>query len=104
MTPVTRESVSKLYTFACLPQLLGLRDLLEELLVILRLAKEVKAFKNFQACQHAVELVVRVCRQNEGWIKSVNQEAPSSPSRRVKPDAGGDAAQFEPHDATGKGA
>jgi len=87
-----------------LPQLLRLRDLLEEVLVVLRLAKEVKAFKRFQAYQHAVELVVRVCRQNEGWIKSMNQDASSSPSHRRKPVAGGDAAEFSPHDATGKGA
>ena len=79
-----------------LPQLLGLRERLEELLVILRLAKEVKAFKSFQAYQHAVERVVRVCRQNEGWIKSVNQDAASSSSRRRKPEAGGDAAEYAP--------
>jgi hypothetical protein len=65
-----------------LPQLLKLRDDLEAVLVLLRLAKEVKAFKSFQAYQHATELVVSVCRQNEGWIKSVAQGAPESSPRR----------------------
>ena len=52
------------------PQLLQLREQLDELLILLRLAKEVKAFRNFKAFQHVVEQVVSVCRQNEGWIKS----------------------------------
>ena len=69
-----------------LPQLLELRADLEEVLVLLRLAKEVKAFKSFQSYQHAAELVVSVCRQNEGWIKSVDKVAPqvASPRRRAE--------------------
>ena len=46
-----------------LPALLKLRDDLEAVLVLLRLAKEVSAFKSFQAYQHAAEWVVLVCRQ-----------------------------------------
>ena len=68
-----------------LPQLLKLRDDLEAVLVLLRLAKEVKAFKSFQAYQHAAELVVSVCRQNEGWIKSVTDPESSSLPRRRTP-------------------
>ena len=73
-----------------LPQLLKLRDDLEAVLVLLRLAKEVKAFKSFQSYQHAAELVVSVCRQNEGWIKSVDQDAPrtSVPRRRESSSSG----------------
>jgi hypothetical protein len=73
-----------------LPQLLKLRDDLEAVLVLLRLAKEVKAFKSFQSYQHAAELVVSVCRQNEGWIKSVDQDAPrtSVPRRRESSGSG----------------
>lgn len=60
-----------------LPQLLKLRDDLEAVLVLLRLAKEVKAFKSFQAYQHAAERVVSVCRQNGGgsevWIRRLRQ-------------------------------
>ncbi len=55
------------------PELIRLRDQLERVLVLLRLAKEVKAFKSFQAYQHAAELVVTVCRQNEGWLRSVEK-------------------------------
>lgn len=73
-----------------LPALLKLRDDLEAVLVLLRLAKEIKAFKSFQSYQHAAELVVSVCRQNEGWIKSVDQDAPrtSVPRRRESSGSG----------------
>ena len=65
-----------------LGELIALRERLESLLVILRLAKEVKAFKSFAATQHAAELVVSVSRQNEGWIKSLDKDAPVVSSRR----------------------
>ncbi|NBC47096.1 MAG: four helix bundle protein [Gammaproteobacteria bacterium] len=48
-----------------------LRLALEELLVLIRLAKEVKAFKSFAAYQFVVEQVASVCRQNEGWLRSL---------------------------------
>lgn len=48
-----------------------LRDQLEQLLVLIRIAKEVKAFKSFAAYQYVVELTAKVSRQNEGWLKSV---------------------------------
>ena len=63
-----------------LPELIRLRDGLERVLLLMRLAKEVKAFKSFQAYQPAVERVVSVSRQNEGWIKSVDSVAPATPS------------------------
>jgi hypothetical protein len=44
---------------------------LEALLVLMRLAKEVRAFKSFNAYVHAVEIVGSVSRQNEGWLRSV---------------------------------
>lgn len=53
------------------PELLLLRDKLEELMLLMRLAKEVKAFKSFDAYRHIVEMVVSVCRQNEGWLRSL---------------------------------
>lgn len=46
--------------------LLRLRERLEALLVLMRLAKEVRAFKSFAAYVHAVEIVGSVSRQNEG--------------------------------------
>ena len=55
-----------------LPRLLELRERLEELTILVRLSKEVRAFKSFKSYQFAVEEVVSVSRQNEGWIRSVS--------------------------------
>lgn len=54
-----------------LPSLLELREKIEELIILIRLCKEVKAFKSFAAFQFAVEEVVSESRQNEGWLRSV---------------------------------
>jgi hypothetical protein len=53
-----------------LPELLALRESLDSLLLSMRLAFEVRAFKGFKAYAHMAEQVASVCRQNEGWIKS----------------------------------
>ncbi|MCX5885282.1 MAG: four helix bundle protein [Proteobacteria bacterium] len=50
-----------------------LRDTIEDLKVTLRICKEVKAFKNFDSFQHAIEETISMSRQNEGWIRN-NQE------------------------------
>jgi hypothetical protein len=60
--------------------LLALRDHLEEVLLLIRIAKEARAFKSFSAYSHIIELTAKVCRQNEGWLKS------QSPEQRKKPD------------------
>ena len=52
------------------PHLMGLRDDLEELLLLVRLCKEIKAFKNFKSFQYAAGEVAALSRQNEGWLKS----------------------------------
>jgi hypothetical protein len=52
------------------PFLLTLRDQLEQLLLLIRLAKEVQAFKSFKAWQYCIEQITGLCRQNEGWLKS----------------------------------
>jgi hypothetical protein len=54
-----------------LPLLHELRGQLEELKVAIRIAKEVQAFKSFKSFQQAIEGVVSVSKQNEGWIKSL---------------------------------
>jgi hypothetical protein len=54
-----------------LQALQDLREHLEELLLLIRLAKEVRAFKSFNAYSQVVELTAKVCRQNEGWLKSL---------------------------------
>ena len=66
------------------PELLILRERLEALLVTMRIAKEVQAFKSFGAYQQAVEAVVSVCRQNEGWIRSL---APKSEAKAKGPES-----------------
>ena len=45
------------------PQLLQLREALDELLISVRIAKEAKAFKSFKSFQYAIEQVVSVCLQ-----------------------------------------
>jgi hypothetical protein len=50
-------------------ELLILRDRIDALLLAMRVAKEVKAFKRFADHLHAVEQVGTVARQNEGWFK-----------------------------------
>ena len=56
-----------------LPLLLELRDRLEELKVLIRICKEVKAFNRFNSFVHALDLVVELSRQSEGWIKVQKQ-------------------------------
>jgi len=55
------------------PHLLALRECLDELLIVVRIAKAAKAFKNFKSFQYAIEQVVSVCRQNEGWLRSLKK-------------------------------
>lgn len=54
------------------PLLLELRLMLDELLVSVRLAKEVKAFRNFNSWHYCIEQITQISRQNEGWLKSLN--------------------------------
>ncbi len=54
-------------------QLLQRREALDELLISVRIAKEAKAFKSFNSFQFAIEQVVSVCRQNEGWLRSLKK-------------------------------
>lgn len=52
--------------------LLELRDLFERLKVIIRLCKEVKAFKNSQSFIEGMTQIVNLSRQTEGWLKYIN--------------------------------
>jgi hypothetical protein len=65
------------------PMLLALRGQLDELFILIRLAKEVQAFKSFSAYQFTVEQVASICRQNEGWLRSMTgkqgEEMPGGP-------------------------
>ena len=54
-----------------LPLLHELREHIEELKILLRISKESKAFHNFNSFKHALECVVSISKQNEGWIKGL---------------------------------
>ncbi len=54
--------------------LLELRETVEELKVLLRLAFDSKAFQKMASFEHAAAHVVGIAKQNEGWLKS--QAAP----------------------------
>jgi hypothetical protein len=53
--------------------LLRLRNDLEELLLIIRLCKEAKAFKSFKAFAYVAGELTSISRQNEGWLKACNK-------------------------------
>ena len=57
------------------PHLEKLCELLEDLKISVRLAKEAKAFANFNSFAHSINQVVDLCRQNEGWLKSTLQKS-----------------------------
>ena len=65
------------------PPLRALRGQFDELVVLMRLPKEVQAFESSAAYQSTMEHVASVCRPNEGWLKSVAGE-PDAP----RPEAG----------------
>ncbi len=58
-----------------IPHLLKLREDLEELLLLVRLCKETKAFKSFKAYQFVVEETALVSRQNEGWLRACSKQS-----------------------------
>jgi len=53
--------------------LLAIREEVEQLKVLLRLAHDVKAFARSSSFEHAVTLTVEIAKQNEGWLKSQRQ-------------------------------
>jgi len=52
-------------------RLIHIRETISELKVIIRICKEVKAFNNIKSFTHAIEEVISISKQIEGWIKSV---------------------------------
>ncbi len=53
-----------------LPELLKIRDRLEELKIRVKIAKEIKAFRSFRSFEYSIRGIVEIAKQNEGWIKS----------------------------------
>ena len=67
------------------PILEQLRERLEDLKLTIRLCKDLKSFSNFNSYQYSVNEVVNLCKQNEGWLKSVRTGGqPESPFRSPK--------------------
>ena len=62
------------------PVLEEVRIKLEELKVTVRVCKEVQAFPNFNSFETAINLVVEIAKQNEGWMKSLS-------GKRKRPDS-----------------
>lgn len=55
------------------PVLEELRVTIEELKLIIRICKEVKAFNNFHSFETAINQVTDISRQAEGWLKGVKK-------------------------------
>ena len=53
--------------------LIKLRILLEKIKIRLIIAKELKAFNNKNSFFYALNSIVEISKQNEGWIKSVGK-------------------------------
>lgn len=47
-------------------------DKLEELKILIHIAKEVKAFRSFNNFEFATKSVIEVAKQCEGWLRSQN--------------------------------
>ena len=52
--------------------LIEVLDKLEELKILIRVSKEVKAFKSFNGFEFATKSVIEVIKQCEGWLRSQN--------------------------------
>lgn len=53
-----------------------LRVKIEETKAMFHLAKEIKAFPNFNSFVHGSKLLVDLAKQTEGWIKYLSRQAP----------------------------
>lgn len=53
-----------------LPVLLQLKETLEEIKVLIRVTKEVKAFNSFKSFTVSIKFLNSILRQCAGWIKS----------------------------------
>ena len=62
------------------PVLEEVRMKTEELKVTVRVCKEVQAFPNFNSFETAINLVVEIAKQNEGWRRSLS-------GKRKRPDS-----------------
>jgi hypothetical protein len=73
------------------PVLLELREELESLKAMLRLAYDAKAIAGIASFEHGARLLVDIARQNEGWLKSQTSRAEGSGASERAAAAEGDA-------------
>jgi len=52
------------------PLLLELKETLEEVKILIKICKEIKAFNNFKSFEVSINLLDNVIKQCTGWIKS----------------------------------
>ena len=57
------------------PILLQNRERLEDLKITVRLGRDLQAFQNFNSFEYSINEVVDLCKQNEGWLKSVRPKS-----------------------------
>ena len=57
-----------------------LRLEIESMMLLVRVAKDVKAFPNVNSYGHAVGELISLARQSEGWLKSQHRKQPESPT------------------------
>ncbi|MFH0771205.1 MAG: four helix bundle protein [Candidatus Omnitrophota bacterium] len=53
--------------------LLQVREKVEELKTLIKICKEIKAFRTFKSFEYSVRSVINIAKQSEGWLKSQNQ-------------------------------
>jgi len=53
-----------------LPLLLNLKDTLEEIKILIKICKEIRAFNSFKSFTTSIKMLDAVIRQSAGWIKS----------------------------------
>jgi len=53
--------------------LLKVREKVEELKILIKICKEIAAFRSFKYFEYSMRSAVNIAKQNEGWLKSQNQ-------------------------------
>jgi hypothetical protein len=79
----TASSVLKLIvransTWEKRPVLEEIRTQLEERMISVRVAKDVKAFEILNSYQFCAGEILEISRQNEGWLRSLERKQPES--------------------------
>ncbi|MEI7482277.1 MAG: four helix bundle protein [Elusimicrobiota bacterium] len=60
-----------------------IRESLEELKILTRIAKELKVFSNFNSFECLIKMVIEISGQNDGWLRSQNPRPPKADRERA---------------------